>query len=352
MGVLYLSYTEYYNDYLSGAVKNIYGFYGPETFIMNSMIDLSKKKFVAEGLESVDCMDFDAKGLSYNDAKKILDHLPFGSERRIIIMRNPDFIDTEKWKKEKLDSFFELHLKSDYLLTFLIFDKLDKRKYGPKALEKVGRLVEFSKITREELLRWIAGKFQERKRSVDRETVHFIADNSLYLEKDGVDDLASLYSLIQVLCDSVSNGKVTLQEVKKHLDLKVESNVFKWRNLLLMGRAAESIRYLHALLIEKEPPIRLLSLLTGQIRDLYLYSLLKKARLDEREIAKKMGKQPFMLKDLDALLHSNLFPHLQEVTETLLDYDDMLKIGGFDGALALQDLAFKIQRIHKKEMTA
>lgn len=340
-----MSYRDYYDDISSGNLKGIYGFYGPEKFIINSMIDISKKKLITEGLESIDLIDIDAKGLSYVEAKKIANHLPFGSEKRLVIFRNPDFIDSEKWKRENLDSFLELHKSSEHILTLLIFDKLDNRKYGAKALAKAGKVVEFSRIDREELIRWIVNKFRELNRAIKMDAVSYIADNSLYLDKGAESDLGELYSFIQVLNDSIKDKEITLNNVREHMALKLESNIFKWRTALLSGRANDSIYYLHALLLEGEAPIKLLYMVEVQLRDLYLYSLLKKAKLRDAEIAKKMGKQVFMLKDLNVLTNTRTFKHLDYIMELVLEYDDLMKIGGMDGKLVLQNLAFRIAEL-------
>ncbi len=340
-----MSYRDFYDDILSENLKGIYAFYGSEKFIMNSMIDISKKKFITEGLEAIDLIDVEAKGLTYVEAKKMVEHLPFASEKRVIILRNPDFIDSEKWQRENLDNFLEIHNSSEHVLTLLICDKLDNRKYGVKALNKVGKVVEFSKINRDELIRWIKNKFNELKRPIGREAVAYIADNSLYLEKGSDGDLGKLYSFIQVLSDAVKNSEITLNDVREYMDLRVETNIFKWRTALLAGKSKEAIYYLHALLVEGEAPIKLLYMAEIHLRDLYLYSLLKSAKLKEAEIAKKMGKQVFMLKDLQMLINTKTYRYLDALIETLLAHDDMMKIGGIDGKLVLQMLAFKIEKI-------
>ncbi len=340
-----MAYTDYYNDINTGKLKNIYGFYGSERFIMNSMIEISKKKFIETGLEAIDFVDYDAKGLSYAEAKKIVEHLPFASEKRLVVFRNPDFIDSEKWDREKLDAFLELHSEATHVLTLLIFDKLDKRKYGTKALDKVGKIVEFSHIDRNSLITWVQSKFALFGCKATRSAIEYIADNSGYLEKNNEGDLAKLFSLIQVIASSVSGDIVGLDDVKLHLEARFDSNVFKWRKAILSGKAKESIYYLHALFEEDEPAIKLLSMLQKQVRDLYEYSLLKMSGISEAQIAKKMGKQTFMLKELNMLMNSNLYKNFDEAIKLLLDTDDMMKIGGIDGEVALQNLAFKIEKI-------
>ncbi len=342
-----MSYRDYYDDMLSGNLKSIYAFYGVEKFIMNSMIDIAKKNLITEGLEAIDLIDIDAKGLTYVEAKKMVEHLPFGSEKRVVILRNPDFIDSEKWQRENLDNFLEIHRSAEHILTLLICDKLDNRKYGVKALNKVGKVVEFTRINRDELIRWIKNKFNELKRPIAREALTYIADNSLYLEKGNDSDLGKLYSFIQVLSDSVKHSEITLNDVREQLDLRVETNIFKWRTALLAGKSKEAIYYLDALLADGEAPIKLMYMLEIHLKDLYLYSLLKSAKLKEAEIAKKMGKQVFMLKDLQGLMNARTYRHLGSLMELLLEYDDMMKIGGVDGKLVLQMLAFKIAEVTK-----
>ncbi len=345
-----LAYKDYYDDILSGKMKSIYAFYGPEKFIMNSMIDISKKRFIAEGLESIDLIDFEAKNLTYTEARKLLEHLPFASEKRLLIMRNPDFIDSDKWDRKNLDAFLDFHHQSDHLLTLLIFDKIDNRKYGVKAISKLGKVVEFSRINRDELIRWIHTKFRELKKEIQRDALIYIADNSMYLEKNADSDLGKLYSFIQVLADSIKSDRISLKDVRSLMASKYDSNVFKWRSAILSGKAEESIYYLHALFLEGEAPIKLLYMLENQLRDLYLYSLLKSANLKDAEIAKKMGKQVFMLKDLNILYHSPTFKNINHIIELLLAFDDMMKIGGVDGKLLLQYLAFKIKEIRNERI--
>ncbi len=339
-----MSYRDYYDDLIAGNLSSIYGFYGPETFIIKSMLNLTKEKLIASGLEELDYASVSGKNMGFLDAKGLVDMPPFASKKRVVVIENPDFIDTDKWGKKKIDRFLDLHKDPESILTILLFDKIDRRKYGSKALLKIGKLVEFTRLDRKSLIRWIQkSKFLDKEISPSAAT--YIADESGYLEKTPLIDLFGLKSLLEVISDGIDGNVIELQDVQRHIETKLHGNVFKWRDSLIRGRTSEALGYFKDLISEGEHPIKLLSILQSQVRETYKYSLLKRVGMSDSAIAKKMKKHDFVVREYGVIYSLYSDDGLSKLLSIVLEADDLVKMGSTDGVLVLQTLSFQVKRL-------
>lgn len=337
-----MSYVDYYRDLKNGDLKSVYALYGPETFILKSMLQLTKKMLLVEGLEELDSITIDGRNLGFKQAKSLIELHPFASKKRLVIIENPDFIDSEKWERSRLDTFLDMHVGADSLLTLLLFDKLDKRKYGAKKLAKIGSVVEFTRIDRQELIKWIAKAFKDKSKLVEKSAAAYLADECGYLDKAAEIDLHYVSTMISTIADSTTNDTVKLNDVSLHLEKSLESNIFKWRDEMILGHEKHASVLLKGLINEEEHPIKLLYMLQAQVRDLYRYSLLKSAGLSLGKAAQVMSKRDFMMKFFVDALKIYDAKKINELLKLCVNADDDLKIGSVDGVLVLQMLAFDI----------
>lgn len=338
-----MAYTDYYDDLKNDKLLGIYGFYGPESFIIKSMLDLTKEKLILKGLEELDYVYVNGKNLDFSDAKSYVEILPFASEKRVVVIENPDFFDTEKWGLKKIEKFLDLH-KDGNVLTILLFDKIDKKKSSYKVLSKVGKLVEFQRLDRNSLIRWIQ-KSKFIKKDISEPASIYIADESGYLEKNSFIDLFYIKNLLELVSNSTKNSTISLEDVKTYLESSVKANVFKWRDSVIRGNIAESSKLLNALLEKEEHPIKLFSIFQSFVRDIYKFSLLKDSGLSKYEISKLLKKQDFIIKDYENIYNEFSKEKIGKLIDLCVETDDFLKIGSVDGVLALNRLVFKIKEL-------
>lgn len=340
-----MAYQDYYKELNRGTLKSLNGFYGSERYIMKSMIERTREKYIAAGFEDMDYSELSGKNLSFSEAKNAVSTYPFMSEKRIVVIDRPDFVDSEKWGKKKLDEFFELVSTNTALILILVFDEIDKRKYGSKRLDKLGSLIEFGRIEDSELGPWLLKRFKHNEKRPKKLALDYLVKNSGYnLKENQRSDLYSLEKLVDVICFSTEAGEIELEDVTKFMEGLDEANLFEWRDALLMGKSDKATQLLHTL-VRDEHPMKLSSIVQTQLRNAFSFSLLREAGLSRYEVINKMQIKEFVSRSLEALYKEYGLSGLRLLLSYAVELDERLKIGSFDGLLSFDLFSQKIASI-------
>lgn len=340
-----MSYTEYFKALNDNKLKALNGFYGPERFIMKKMIALTREKYIAQGFEDMDYSEITGKNLSFSEAKNAVSTYPFMSEKRIVVIDGPDFVDTEKWGKAKIDDFFDLVSTNSALILILLFDEVDRRKYGVKRLDKVGSLIEFGRIEDKDLGLWLLKRFKQNGKRPKQLALDYMVKNSGYnLKENQRNDLYSLEKLVDVISLAKEDEEIGLDDVTKFMDSLDEANLFEWRDALLGGKSDKAIRLLHTL-VRDEHPMKLSALVQTQLRNAFSFSLLREAGLSRYEVIDKMGIKEFVSRSLEALYKQYGLDGLRLMLAYAVELDERLKIGNMDHLLSFDLFSQKIASI-------
>lgn len=338
-----VAYKEYYDALSSDKLSSLYAFYGSEGFIMKSMIDLTVSKFVAQGFEDMDYCEISGKNLSFSDAKNTLNTYPFMSERRVVVIDKPDFIDTEKWGKPKIDEFINLALSNNSVIVILIFDTIDKKRYGTKQLQKKGALIEFSRINDSELNSWLLKRFKLKSKRPSKSALDYLVQNSGYnREGEQKMDLYALENLITLICSTLDDAEVEVDDIRKYLSpLDNKVKVFKWIEAVLAPNPSLASELLYDLLRD-ENPYSVAAVFYTQVRKAFLYSLLRSAGKPRAEISEIMGIQDFVSRNLESLYRTYGLKGLNKILKLALELDERLKVGAAGTYLSFELFVHKI----------
>lgn len=340
-----MAYQDYYKALNKDGLKPLNGFYGPEHYIMKSMIDRTKEKYISAGFEDMDFCEISGKNLSFVDAKNAVSTYPFMSEKRIVVIDKPDFIDSEKWGKSKIDAFFKLVNSNPAVILIMVFDDIDKRKYGAKQLNTQGSLIEFSRIDDEDLSQWLLKRFRANQKKPKKSALDYLVKQAGYnLKENPRNDLYSLEKLVDVISFSKDEEEIDLEDVAKFLVSLDEANIFEWRDALLMGQADRAIKLLHTL-VRNEAPMKLSAMMQTQLRNAFSFSLLREAGYPRPKVIAKMQISEFVSRSLEALYQKYGLSGLNQLLSLSVELDERLKIGSIDGLLSFDLFSQKIASI-------
>lgn len=319
------------------ALNDIYLFYGLERLMIQNKIDRLIKESKA-GEFNVSTYDMD----ECNVKEAIQDALtpPFLSTSKIVLIKNPLFLSSEKSNIDhQIESFLQ-YLKKPMDSTILIIDaggiKLDERKEVVKVLHKHATTNESKKFTDVEFSGWLHRELSLEKIQIKDDAMKLfyqLTGNNLLNAKNEVNKLINYVG---------SNGIVTLDIVKKVVIKEFETDVFSLSNAI-MSKDKAKIIHTYRELVELGTDVNsLIALSAKAIRDSYLVRLLLEAKNTQAEIAQKLkissGRAFYLVKNAKGIESEKA----KEYICKFADLDYKIKSGQVDARTGFEFLLFEL----------
>jgi DNA polymerase-3 subunit delta len=143
-----------------------------------------------------------------------------------------------------------------------------------------------------------------------------------------------------------ANGEpVTKKDVRALVSLAREASVFDLVDYVGRRETDKALRLLHHLLDEDQHPLRLLAMLTRQVRILIQVSELQAGNMTPDQIAKRLKLHPYVVKKGLAQATNFTLSQLEEAYALLVNTDWKIKTGEMGDELALDLLVVSLARL-------
>ena len=311
-------------DLKTGQFKQVYLFYGEEDYLKEQY----KTRFVKSMIPSDDTMNFTCFEGKNADAAEIIgqaDTMPFFADKRLIVVEESGFFKTGGTELGD-------YIKNMPDTTYMIFveSAVDKRSKLYKAVRDKGRIVEFPRQNDATLRRWVQNKVRAEKKvmSGDAET--------LFLSKTGDDMNLISKELDKLICYTLKKDRITQEDVEAVCTCQITDNIFDMIDAMTAGRQNDALDIYYSLLAQKEPPMRILFLMTRQYR--ILFEIKDHVRLgrSRQDIAKKMGLHPFVAGKCMDQAKKFKSKELRAIIEESADLEHRVKTGRLTDILAVE----------------
>jgi len=317
----------------NGNFKNLYIFHGSEDYLktfykdylINKVMDDTSKMMNFDSFEGANC-----------SIKKIVDAyttLPFLSERRIVCVENSDIF----YKRNKADSdFFYDNIEHIPETSIVIFveSRIDKRSRAYKKAVKNAYLLEFKTPSDDDLVVWIKKRLKENNKTIDSPT-------ALYLLRYTAHDMTSVSNEIKKLIDYKKEENITFHDINEICTKALETKIFDLINAVGNKKTDIALNIYNNLIVMKEPPLKILSLLTMQFRRMLQTRQLMSESLNRQEIANALKIRSFAVNEY--ITQGKNFPSevLMRAIHECLECDVNIKTGKIRDILALELLIIK-----------
>lgn len=311
-------------DLKTGKFKQIYLLYGCEGYLKKQY----KERFIKAMLPEDDTMNYAYYEGKSTDIKEVIDlseTLPFFAERRLIVFENTGFF--KSGGNDLADYVKELPETTYYIF---IENELDKRSRLYKAVKARGHIVELSTQDENTLKRWIQGILKrEGKTMTDSDILYF-------LNKVGTDMENIQKELEKLVCYALDRQTVCREDVDAVCVTQISNHIFDMVSAVSEKNQRRALELYYELLALKEPPMRVLFLLTRQYRLLFHVKSLVKQGYGKKEIASKAGLHPFVAgKYMDQAKHFGM-KELRSVMEEGAQIEQDVKTGLLSDTLAVE----------------
>ncbi len=214
-------------------------------------------------------------------------------------------------------------------------EKLDKRSRLYKALESLGALEEFPAPDRRSLPTLVRELLAEYK-------VKLTPAALKYLLATVDPQPARLAKEIEKLACYSTEKELDVSELRELLFSDQSESVLKWLDLV-GERSPQSVKYLRELLRSGEDPNKIFFMLVSQIRALLTVKSLAAQKKSSEEIAKELGKPPWLVGKHKAMAQNFSEEELIELLQRLHEEDVSIKTGERTPEGSLFDLALRLQ---------
>jgi len=333
---------DFWNKFKQQKFERIYLFFGKEAFLHTETMRLLEEHSISETERDFNFSIYDMDETEIDRAIEDAETLPFLGERRVVIVKNPYFLSTEKKKEKiehnlkKLESYLEEPAPFSILAFFAPYEKLDERKKVTKLLKKNATVVELNSFTEQETVSWIKELAEQEEVQIEQAAIKKLIDLT-------VGNLMIISSEMQKLCTFVGKGNTIMEtDVKKLVARTLEQNVFELIDYVVQKKKGEALQLFYDLLKTNEEPIKILSLLASQFRLIYQVKQLVHTGYSQPQIASTLKVHPYRVKlaNIKAKLFQN--EELSYIMKQLAEADYEMKTGKMDKQLVLELFLLKL----------
>ena len=313
-----MSYRAFANE-LKNEIKKVYLLYGQESYLLDSAKELLKKKVVTDFPE-LNYNVLDGEALTVEQLQNACDTFPFGSERKLVVVRQPAFLvkankkgeeDDEEDNEQEVESkapkdsgelkgYLELlkELPDSCCLLLLYYGNLGKAKKVKDSVSKEGSEFEFKRIDKDDLTKWVKNSFSRFDKKIGFKEMDYFIVLSGYLDKNSEKNLYNLENEIdKISAFSDKEENITIKHIDAVMPKSLENDIFKLINGSADKRVSESLSVLSDLLMQGEEIFAILAMITKQIRTMTALVELNQKGLDAKAAASRLKVHEFYAKN-------------------------------------------------------
>ena len=311
-------------DLKTGQLNQVYLLYGEEAYLKKQYKDKLRNAMVSTG-DNMNYAYYEGKGINVNEVIDLAETLPFFAERRLIVLEDTGFFKSAS--AELAD-----YIKEMPETTSMIFveTEIDKRGKLYKAVQAKGRAVELGRQDENTLLRWVASNVKQEQKQISESTVRF------FLAKVGTDMENIQKELEKLFCYTLDKERITAEDVEEICTTQITNQIFDMVNAVADKKQRKALEFYNDLLALKEPPMRILALLTRQFKLLLEVKTMDKQGYGRKEIAEKAGINPFVVGKYQVQAKAFSEKELRQIMEDSVETDEAIKTGRLTDTLGVE----------------
>ncbi|NLF34408.1 MAG: DNA polymerase III subunit delta [Clostridiales bacterium] len=269
------AYIQLKKDIAAGTPGPLYVFWGEEAYLRDHCLARMKKALLSPGMEAFNFHVLPGKDLTLQTLSQTVDTLPMMSERTLILVSDYDMFKAPAETRDALAALFaDL---PPYCCLVFVYDvvayKPDARTKLAAAIKRHGAAVEFARQEQGDLIDWISRRFKALGHDIDSRDAQYL----IFLCGDLMHTLISEIGKISAYA---KGRRVTRQDIDTVAVPVLDAVVFQMTDAIARGDFDRAAAVMGDLLHMQEPPIKILSVMGRQLRQIYSARLALEAGKD------------------------------------------------------------------------
>ena len=295
--------------------KQIYLLFGVEDYLRKQYREKLKSALLQED-DTVNYTYYEGSDINVAAVIDQAETMPFFADRRLIVIENSGLF---KHNGEQLAEY----LTNLSITSFFIFvePEIDKRSKLFKTVRDNGRAVEFAIQDEGTLKRWIRSLVAKENKTISESALNTM------LEKTGNDMENIRRELEKLICYALDRSEIGREDVETVCTVRISNRIFDMINAIADKKQKEALKLYYDLLELKEPPMRILFLITRQFNLLLQVKELKKKGFDAKKIAEKTGLHTFLIGKYATQAEKFANKSLRQALEDCIMADESVKTG-------------------------
>ena len=273
---------------------------------------------------------YEGKDVRPGEVIDLAETMPFLAERRVIILENSGLF---AHGGEELAEYLSAPSETAYFV--FVEPTVDKRSKLYKAATAKGRAIEFATQDEAVLKRWILGFLKKENKNITER------DLNLFLDKTGSDMANIRGELEKLLCYCIDRDVITAQDIEAVCTKQVNSQIFDMINAVAERNQKKAMELYYDLLTLKEPPMRILFLITRQFNMLLQVKELKNKGIDANAIGEKVGLAGFIARKYVAQAAKFREDDLRRALMDCVESEEAVKTGRMNDVMSVELLIVK-----------
>lgn len=318
------------NHIKDNVFSNIYLMTGEEVYLLYQFRD----RLTAALTDTSDSMNycvFKGENAKPEDIASFALTMPFFADRRVLLIENSDFF---KKGNEEIEKVLE-ELPDTTVIVF-VESNIDKRSRLFKLVQSKGTIAEFNRPDERTLLKWLKGLFSEEAYTVE--------DMAVYRMIEAVgDDMNKLSNEVEKLkCYCYDTKQITLKDVEEICVSQIEGKIFDMMDALSKKDKQLAINLYNDLLLLREPPMRILYLITRQFNILLRTKLALQKDSNPSQIAAAVKVPPFTVKKYISQCSAYTYDELLKRVDRCQEADTHIKTGKYTDKMSVELLIVEL----------
>lgn len=329
--------NEVIGDIKRGALKNVYLLFGEEPYLARRYEAKLRAAVLDPAFEAMNMDVFEGGAVNLDDVENALNTLPFMCEKRLLVLRATGLFAAGKKAESERCAALVAGAPDTALLLFSESD-VDKRLRLYKEVAKAGRAVECKTPGEKELADWVVRRMAKRGKRISTTDAVFL----LRTVDSGMD---AIEGEINKLADYLGKAEAASRaDIERVCTKSLSARIFELVDAIGDKRAETALDIFNNMLVRKESPMMVISMIARQFRLILHSRLLADRGLPTAEIAERMGVRGFVA---SGCLKSGRHFSTDSLTQALrdcLETDLSIKTGKMNDKMAVEMLILKYSR--------
>lgn len=319
-------------DIRNGQFQSVYLLCGEEAYLKKQYKD-KLKRAMADPDDSMNFSAYEGKGINPKEVIDLAETLPFFADRRVILIENSGFF---KNSCEELAEYMPQIPETTHFI--FVEDEIDKRSKLYKAVKNAGKIVEFTSQTEELLTRWVLTRIKKEEKNITGSVMQ------LFLNKVG-NDMGNIdRELEKLLCYCMEKEVIEAADVEAVTTEQTTNKVFDMVNAIAEHNQRKALDLYYDLLTLKEPPMRIMYLISRQFQILLNIKDMSGKGFDNAAMAKNAGIPPFAVRRNLSQAKGFTMQQLKQAIRDGVDYEEAVKTGRMNDQMAVELFLMKYSR--------
>lgn len=337
-------YSEFSKCIIKDNIQSSYLFIDKEEYMMNIILDKLKDKYIDKSFETINFIKIEGKDATLDTLINACETLPFMSSKKIVLFRDIHIFLEGLDKTMEKELYKYLDDLGDYLV--LVFmdnaSSIKKNSKFYKYFNKKDQVVEFPKLSGNDLNQWILSILKKYDRHMSISNINYFVEHSSYRSKN-ID--LSLYDLENELVKAINyttNKEITKEDIDLVLAKSIDTNIFELLNAINSSNGEKALSIFNDMYISNEPIPRIFYMITRQIRLMLGYKLYKKMGYSESKIQEKIGIKSYEFSKVRGQSGKFTAKQLEDIMKELLEIDIRMKTASQNDKLEMEMLVVRL----------